>query len=366
MVNIFLYIILGIVLLAAFGSVILKQPFIMSAVRSNSMYPLFEKGDIIFIKRLSVTQNPQIGDIVIFNHEQNLDSKDWVVHRIIDGNIKDGFITKGDANKYSDQEIGIIPPIKREWIYSKVITLKGKPIKLPLLGYLPLITEKYIDNPILLPTLVVILAIILGANELMSGSKRKKKKSIGKLDYAMLYFFSGLTISIMLGATMLISSDYIKVTYEVSENSQGAIMGSKIGIINVGETVEKPLSELTNKGFLPIIATITTDDAQISFDTTKLKLNPKTNIQTSMKIQAQTPGMYESTIWVGMFYPLLPESVIYGLAKKNYWYALIVISLIPGIPIMIYPLIDNEMRRKMLRELKKLSRKCGKLVSRYI
>jgi hypothetical protein len=72
-------------------------------------------------------------------------------------------------------------------------------------------------------------------------------------------------------------------------------------------------------------------------------------------IFADKPGQYDSTIHIGMFYPLLPVSWIHTLAKANYWLALIVISLIPGLPLMAYPLIDSRMRAIVARSFRKLA-----------
>ena len=61
------------------------------------------------------------------------------------------------------------------------------------------------------------------------------------------YFLGGITISIIMLATMLATSQRIVVPYQVSEKSQGALLGSNIGIIRVGDEIQKPLSELSNK-----------------------------------------------------------------------------------------------------------------------
>jgi signal peptidase len=71
------------------------------AVLSNSMEPVFSKGDIIF-----VTHNKEpfvIGEIIVYN----IPSKDIpIVHRIIDIWDKDGevkILTKGDNNNVDDK-----------------------------------------------------------------------------------------------------------------------------------------------------------------------------------------------------------------------------------------------------------------------
>ena len=356
-IDIILYFIVAVVLFAAITSVVWKKPMLFSSVRSNSMYPLFQRSDMILIKSVSDKDTLNIGDIVVFKvGEGSLSSKGWIVHRIIDGNEAVGYITKGDANDYTDQASGGTPPIKREWIVSKVFTFGDNPLKIPLIGYLPLWMEKFQTNPYAMPIIAVILAGIVGISELIS-SKKKKKNNKSKFELQLVYFFGGLTITVIMGATMLATSQRIIVPYEVSENSQGLIMGSNVGIIKIGDKIEKPLSELSNKGFFPIISTITTKDEQITFSHPLSTLKPGNTIEAEMKLNASKVGKFNSTIHVGIFYPFLPSKLIYSLSAKSYWLALIIISIIPGLPLMLYPIIDGSMRRKTIKEIRRFIRR---------
>jgi signal peptidase len=94
----------------------MNRPILMTAVRSNSMYPLFQKGDMVFLNPFFSKYKIKLGDIIIFKTEGgSYDTKGWIVHRVINGNSTNGFITKGDANEYTDQS-GDNPSIKSEWI----------------------------------------------------------------------------------------------------------------------------------------------------------------------------------------------------------------------------------------------------------
>jgi len=236
------------------------------------------------------------------------------------------------------------------------LSIGGYPLKIPLIGYLPLWAEKFQSNPYTMPIIAVVLAVIVGINQLISDKKKKKKRKRG-LDLQLIYFFGGLTISIIIGTTMLATSQRIVVPYEVSESSQGVLMNSNVGIIKIGEKIENPLSELSNKGFFPITATITTKDKQITLSHPLTTLKPGDEIKTEMKLKASIAGKYNTTIYVGMFYPFLPSKLIYKLAVKSYWLPLFVISLIPGLPLMLYPIFDSSMRRKTIKEIRRLIRR---------
>lgn len=356
-IDISLYIIVSIVLIAAVTSAIWDKPMIFSSVRSNSMYPLFQRSDMIIIKSISEKDKINIGDIVVFKvGEGSLSSKGWIVHRIIEGDEISGYITKGDANEYTDQGSGGNPPIKREWISSRVLTIGKQPLKIPLIGYLPLWMENLQTNPYTIPIIAVVLAMIVGVSELTNNKSKRKKKKNG-LELQLIYFFGGLTITVIMGATMLATSQRILIPYEVSESSTGVIMGSNVGLIKIGDEIEKPLSELSNKGIFPIITTITTKDEQITCSHSLTILKPGDVLETEMKLQASKIGKFDTVIYVGMFFPFLPSKWIYNLSLKSYWLALMVVSLVPGLPLMLYPMLDNSMRKKTIKEIRRMLRR---------
>lgn len=365
LIDIILYIIVFVSLISAITSTLWDKPVFFSSVRSNSMYPLFQRSDMILIKSVSNKDKINIGDIVVFKVEEgSLSSKGWIVHRVIGGNEEMGYITKGDANDYTDQASGGTPPIRREWIASEVLVIGKQPLKIPLIGYLPLWMEKFQANPYTMPVIAIVLAVIVGISEFISGNKRRKKRKTS-LELQLIYFFSGLVISVIMGATMLATSERIVMPYEISNDSHGVLMGSDIGIIKTGDKIEKSLSELSNKGFFPIIATITTNDEQISFSHTLITIKPGNNIETTMNLEAAIPGEYQSTIHIGMFYPFLPSKWIYSLSLKSYWLALVVVSLIPGLPLMLYPLFDRKMRKKTIKEIRRLIRRIRRLIPTF-
>ncbi|MGI6667508.1 MAG: hypothetical protein ACOX5Q_08730, partial [Bacillota bacterium] len=101
-----------------------------------------------------------------------------------------GFITKGDNNDQTDQEGGHYPPIRREWIAGVVPTIGSLPLKIPLVGYIPLLIEENMKNPRLLPLLLGVLALAL----LLDEAKRRRKKEV--LQRGQLYLLGGETAKV--------------------------------------------------------------------------------------------------------------------------------------------------------------------------
>ena len=62
------------------------------AILSNSMNPIFKRGDIVIYKR---EENILPGDIIVFKYESQI-----IAHRVV--SINEYYITKGDANNTVD------------------------------------------------------------------------------------------------------------------------------------------------------------------------------------------------------------------------------------------------------------------------
>ncbi|WP_019413594.1 signal peptidase I [Paenisporosarcina sp. TG20] len=354
-VNTLLAIVILCTLISAVGSAISKEPVLLTVISSNSMYPIWQRGDMVIIDNLNEKEEVHKGDIVFFKTEEgSLSSNGWIAHRVLEGSASQGFITKGDANDYPDQSSDGTNPIERGEISGRAFTIGETPIVIPKLGYLSLWAEEYQKSPYTLPGIALILAVIIGIGELRSGKQRRKKTK--GVELQLIYMIGGLTIAIIMGATMLASGQKLNLVYEVTEQNQGVLMGSSVGILKVGDEVSKPLSELNNGGALKLIGAITTDDTQIKLSHNNFPLSSGQQIDTTFTVNAKTPGKYDTSIQVGLFYPFLPSAFIYYLAEKSYWLALVVVSLIPGLPLIIYPMVDGKMRRSTIKFLKRKKR----------
>ena len=107
--------------------IILRTDSPMMAVVSNSMYPTFERGDLIFVRGVDSPDEIKQGDIIVFQLKGDPETK---VHRVVEIENNNGqvqFKTKGDHNPNIDP-----------WDVS-FEEVKGKVLFwIPKLGYLSL------------------------------------------------------------------------------------------------------------------------------------------------------------------------------------------------------------------------------------
>ena len=109
-------IIISIILIA---SIIINQSHILCVVRSGSMQPILQPGDLIVINPFN--KNVETGDVIVYKRP-NMNY--LVVHRVYKI-TKDGIWTKGDHNCCPDPY----------YISSKDIIGKWTGVKVPLIGY---------------------------------------------------------------------------------------------------------------------------------------------------------------------------------------------------------------------------------------
>src|SRR5690606_17768892 len=203
-------------------------------------------------------------DVLVFRVDAgSLRSAGWVIHRAVDGDLENGFITQGDNNEAPDQERDANPPIFLENIAAKAVTVGGKPLRVPLLGYLPLWAETLVDRPYALPGAALLILVLAFAAH-SPGRRRSARRRRRGMAEAMVYVMGGISLRVLVGAACLVLSQQYAFTYAVSAEGRAAIMGSSIGQLMVGDQIERRLTTVENeRGGLPLILAVHSNDPQV-------------------------------------------------------------------------------------------------------
>ncbi len=123
-------------------------------VLTGSMKPTLNEGDIVFVKEAKEIKE---NDIIAFKEGNSV-----ITHRVFEVYKEDGkeyYITKGDANSDTDQEL-----LEKENVEGKYC------FKIPFLGRVILFFQK--------PMGIIILFMLLGICLFLSSIKPKEKKNI--------------------------------------------------------------------------------------------------------------------------------------------------------------------------------------------
>lgn len=112
-------------------------PVNLAFVQSDSMAPEIETGDMFFVQS---SESYEVGDIIVF--ESSAESDETIItHRIIEEN-QDGFITRGDNNDATDQDLGNAP-VSNQQIIGKVVETGDSAVTVPELGFVSEIINRY-------------------------------------------------------------------------------------------------------------------------------------------------------------------------------------------------------------------------------
>jgi signal peptidase I len=144
------YIIVGVIL--AWGinqgmALALSTDMPVVAVESNSMVPVFYKGDILVLT--GTTGGPDIGDVVVYSVAGRSVP---IVHRVVKVNPDGSYQTKGDAN---NGQLPFEQHVEEASIHGKVVAI------VPYLGWVKLgVAEYVIPNAAYVILAAVLIALV--------------------------------------------------------------------------------------------------------------------------------------------------------------------------------------------------------------
>lgn len=122
--------VIGVVLALVAGQV-LGYPVLLGYVETGSMEPTMEPGDGFVAVPTAVDGDVEEGDVVVFR-AQELQGGGLTTHRVV-GETERGFVTRGDANPFTDQD-GEEPPVKRAQVVAKALQVGGEVVVIPNVG----------------------------------------------------------------------------------------------------------------------------------------------------------------------------------------------------------------------------------------
>jgi signal peptidase I len=170
--------VIGVLLTLSLFHTALGVTYPLLVVKSGSMRPLIEVGDIIIVTPVSpsdIRASPGDGDVIVFYRPgEKGSSNSIIVHRAV-AKVGGGFVTKGDANSQPDFWSPVPPDhILGRWTGLKIPAWTG-------LGYLSLFLRGEYLSP-LGPALIIILIIVnasMIAKDVAKSLRSKRKAENG-------------------------------------------------------------------------------------------------------------------------------------------------------------------------------------------
>lgn len=318
--------------LSLFAGQVLGVPLGLAFVETGSMAPTMEPGDGFVALPPELTGGVSEGDVVVFD-AKTIEGGRLTTHRVV-GRTSEGYVTRGDANPFTDQQGGE-PPVPRDRIVAEALQVGGTAVVVPNLGAgVGAIREVFTTaggwvglslNQVVAFALVGLLTAYL-LDETGAAGETRTERSVGRdTGFSGLVLIGGAVALIVVVATVTMTA--ASGTTTVPYDSVGPGTADQGGI-PAGTTANASV-ELSNGGVVPMTATLSTDDPNATLATKRVSLPPRSTRTVNVTITAPAhPGTYETTVERGQYLAVLPGAVLSALASAGHWLAVAAVDLL--------------------------------------
>ena len=334
----------GLLLAAAIAMIlgaILGQPILFGFVETGSMAPALEAGDGFIAVPTAVAGEVEPGDVVVFEAE-TLQGGGLTTHRVV-AETSEGYVTKGDANPFTDQDGGE-PPVTDEQIVAKSLSIGDTLIAIPYLGIGVLLIRGLVGGfqeqiasllglgppygtqsaGIFLVTLGAIVMVLTVIQDARSGPTRSRSRSRsrpGTVDMQKLTVVFLVVVLLPANAAMLLpaGSNELVVEGDVVADSPD---------IEPGEPATWDYS-IRNFGLIPVAMSFDAVGGNASTPDSPQVLGPRGNSTVQVTMDAPPPGdRAVAQVSQHRYLLVLPPSVIGSLHGVHPLVALLAINVV--------------------------------------
>lgn len=333
--------VIGIVVVILLGQV-LGQPIGLGFVVTGSMEPTLAPGDGFVAIPPPLAGDIEAGDVVTFDAEE-LQGGGLTTHRVV-RETEQGYITRGDANPFTDQEGGE-PIVRDSDIVAVALQVNGEVVVIPGLGDavtglqglfesglaivgsvpgLGLLTEGGFGSVMIgIGVLVLALSVV---GDLLLGQRRGKQERSrrrgGVVSAGVILAVIILLIVVPATLSMVIPSgaNEIQVISSTSPTEDPTI-------IPRGGSQEMTYNG-TNSGFIPRVVVIEPGSEGVEVSNRILVLGAGESGSTKVTISVpEETGAYTRVLSIHHYVQVLPTSVIVSLHEIHPWVAVVMIDL---------------------------------------
>ncbi|QFU82449.1 signal peptidase I [Natronorubrum aibiense] len=330
---------------------LLGQPILLGYVATGSMEPTMNAGDGFVAIPTAVSGSVADGDVVVFDARE-LHGGGLTTHRVV-GETSEGYITKGDANPFTDQDGGE-PHVTDGQIVAKAWQVNGEVVTIPHLGTAIMGVQNTAAaavgtiGPILGLTtspdsegtgslLVAVGIALLGFGVLLERigpARREKRRSRSRENVLAFWTTLGLVLLVFVTfatAAMVVPSgttEYEVVSTETPEDNPQ--------ILAPGETGELTRT-IDNAGYLPIVVVHEARSNNVETDPPWQTVGIRSSGETTVSLTApETTGQYTRHVGEYRYLAVLPPALLVWLHGLHPLVAIAAVNgVIVGVAVVI-------------------------------
>jgi len=320
---------------------VLGQPVLLGFVTSGSMAPTIETGDGFVAIPTALAGPVEEGDVVTFRAEE-IQGGGLTTHRIVEETDR-GYITKGDANPFTDQD-GDEPPVKKSQIVATVWQPGGTVVTVPGVGAVVTGTQSTLQEiqrqiaalvgaRSLLGTqglayFVVALSVVAYVADILLSDDRKRKReperSTGTNVRLIVAVFAG---AIVLSATAAMVGPAGPQEFGVV-SAESDSPGPRIIEQGTSESVQYITP---NDGFVPVVRYVEPATEGVEIEPREAVVPARSSVNGTLTLTAPPEtGYYRYYVVEHRYLLVLPQSTIETLHAVHPWLPIVVIDGLLG------------------------------------
>jgi len=318
-------------------------PVGLAYVETGSMEPTLTPGDGFVAVPPQLAGSVEEGDVVTFRSVETNDGR-LTTHRIV-GRTENGFITRGDANPFTDQQGGE-PPVKRGQIVAVALTVNGNIVVIPQLGdivtgardgivsiqrHLAMIlgTRSLLGTQGLTYLLFVGSIFLYIVDVYLSSGRhdrtRTQRRDTG-LDTRLIIGIFAAAVVFAATAAMILPAGPQLVQFTSVEDTkwESGIEAGSSTTLNY---------TLSNDGFIPVFTMLelNSEFATVSTQQVRIPARGQTNATIALTAPSE-PGQYRAYIVQHRYLAIISVSMIKALYRVHPWVPIVVIDALIGVP----------------------------------
>jgi signal peptidase len=344
-----LQVVVVVLLVALLAGQVLGYPVLVSYVETGSMAPTLAPGDGFVAVPAALDDDVEEGDVVVFRAEE-IQGGGLTTHRVV-GETEEGYVTKGDANPFTDQD-GEEPPVKREQIVATALQVNGEVVVVPHVGTVVEGSRGVVS------TVQRRLAVLLGTRSLLGPQglaylvfaasvlwyavaewrddgtrgrrERSRERETGVDGRLVVGALAGLVV-VAATAAMVVPAgpqQYGIVSAEFDSEDPT--------VVRAGETTETRYV-VANGGLVPVVAFLEPGGEDVDVTPRETRVGSGGRVNATVTIQAPPEtGYYRRYVVEHRYLAVLPQSAIRALYAVHPWLPIVAIDALLAVPFYVF------------------------------
>ena len=317
---------------------LLGQPVLLGYVATDSMAPTMEAGDGFVAVPAPLAGDVEEGDVVVFEAEQ-LPGGGLTTHRVV-AETDAGYVTKGDANPFTDQDGGE-PPVGEGRVVAKAAQVNGEVIVVPHLGTAVMTVQSAVgaaysgaagplgagdlDDSQVGGLLVALGLAFLGAASASGGRVRDLERSTARPGVVAAWAVAGVA------AALVVALATAAMVVPAGVHEYGIVSADQSGddplVIGAGETASVD-HDVHNGGVVPVVAILEPGE-RTGVDPDRVRVGGGEAATATVRLTApDRTGYYHRYVTEHRYLLVLPPSVIAALHDVHPALALLAVDAV--------------------------------------